>query len=301
MPAMMNNLIRNLFTLKAPDSVGTKLQLRAFELFTVVYTLLYTWEWAYYVQRLSDVVLPLGLANYIDIEFFFGEAAFINAVIITLFTVIPLLTKRFRSCYLLAFILFHLQYVARFSQGEIPHSANLVAFSLLGLGLGALFIRDIKQALPFAFGFALLFTGLAYTSAGISKLWATGFTWVDGHHLWLWIGEKSVDQLSNTGRWQLNRVQELALSSHFIATLILLSGLITEITAFLLWWKKLRPFIITVLILMSIGIYLTMNIFFHTFVIEFIIIGYPWNRVINYSLDYTKTIRFRSAERWLLY
>jgi hypothetical protein len=298
----MNKLLHNLFKLDAPDSVGTKLQLRAFELFIVSYTIFYCWEWAYYIQRLSDVILPLGLANYINIEFFFGtNLAFVNAGLITVFTLVPLLTKRLRWSYAPAFILFHLQYVVRFSQGQIPHSSNLVGFGLLGLALGAVFIRDIKQALPFAFGFTLFFTGLAYTSAGISKVVATGITWPDGYHLWLWISEKSVDQLSRTGEVQINGIQQLALSSRFIATLILLSGILTELFAFLLWWKKLRPFIITLLILMTIGIYITMNIFFKAFLIELIIIGYPWNRFVNYMLNYSDTFKFKTAQRWLLY
>lgn len=298
----MTQLLQNIFELDLPDSIGTKLQLRAFELFTVIYTLLYTWEWAYYIQRLSDVVLPLGLANYFDVNIFFeSNLAFINAILISILTIIPLLTKRLRWGYALAFILFHIQYVVRFSQGEIPHSANLVGFSLMGLGIGALFIRDIKRSLPFAFGFTLFFIGLSYTTAGVSKLVGTGLSWPDGHHLWLWIGEKSVDMLSRTGELNLNWIQELALSSRFIATLILLVGIITELSGVLLWWKRYRPFIVTAIIIMHIGIFFTMNIFFKTFTIELIIIGYPWNRFINEQLSYSKNVTFPSAAQWLLY
>ena len=209
----MNRLFYNLFTLEAPKSPGSKIQLRAFELFTVIYTLIYTWEWALYVPRLSDVVLPLGLANYFNVEILFGDFATINAIAITLFSVIPFITKKSRWLYAMAFLLFHIQYVARFSQGEIPHSANLVGFSLMGLGFGAFFFKDIKKSLPFAFGFTLFFIGLGYTSAALSKLVATGISWPDGHHLWLWIGEKSIDILSKTGSFELNWLQELALSN----------------------------------------------------------------------------------------
>lgn len=297
----MDRLLKNLFEFEAPDSFGTKLQLRAFELFTVVYTLIYSWEWALYVPRLSDVVLPLGLANYINVEIFFGDLATVNAVAITLFTVIPLLTKRLRWLYTLGFLLFHVQYVVRFSQGEIPHSANLVGFSLMGLGLGGLFIKDMKKALPFAFGFTVFFAGLGYTSAAISKLVATGPAWVDGSHLWLWIGEKSIDILSMTGSFQLNWLQELALSSWFLATLILLFGLLAELSGFLLWWKRFRAYVVTALIAMHIGIDLAMNIFFKTFTIELIIIGYPWNKYFNYLVE---KIKFRTPDlvsRLILY
>lgn len=276
------NILKNLFQFDQPDSIGTKIQLRAFEFFTVIYTLLYTWEWAFYIPRLSDVVLPLGLANYMDISIFFSNNVSIySAILITVFTLVPLLLKKWRWLYAIAFLLFHLQHVARFSQGEIPHSANLVGFSLMGLGLAALFFKGMKKELTFAFGFALFFMGLGYTSAAISKLVATGVTWVDGYHLWLWMGEKSIDILSLQGQFQYNWLQELSFDSRFLATLILSFGLLTELLGFTVWFKKFRPYIIIMLIGMHVGIDLTMNIFFKTFTIQLIIMGFFWNRYIN--------------------
>lgn len=297
----MDRLFKNLFDYVEPESTGTKIQLRAFELFTVIYTLIYTWEWAFYVPRLSDVVLPLGVANYINVEIFFGDLATVNAIIITLCCLIPFLFKRLRWLYAPAFILFHLQYAVRFSQGEIPHSANLVGFSLMGLGIAEVFIRDIKKSLPFAFGFTLFFIGFGYTSAGISKLVATGLTWPDGHHLWLWIGEKSIDILSKTGEFQLNWLQEMALSSRFIATIILTFGLITELAGILIWWKQWRPYITIALISMHIGIDLAMNIFFKTFTIQLIIMGFPWNRYINKLRSSMDPAILRPLKHYLLY
>jgi len=295
-------LLENLFQFDSPDSFGTKFQLRAFEFFTVIYTLIYTWEWAFYIPRLSDVVLPLGLANYLDISVFFSNSVSIyNAVLITLLTVIPLLLKKGRWMYAVAFLLFHLQHVARFSQGEIPHSANLVAFSLMGLGLAALFFKGMKKELAFAFGFALFFMGLGYTSAAISKLVATGVTWVDGYHLWLWMGEKSIDILSLQGEFQYNWLQELAFQSRFLATLILAFGLITELLGFTVWFKKFRPYIIIMLIGMHIGIDLTMNIFFKTFTIQLIIMGFFWNKYINQIPGTDKWNENSFVKKWLLY
>lgn len=292
----------NLFQFDAPDSFGTKFQLRVFEFFTVIYTLLYTWEWAFYIPRLSNVVLPLGLANYIDISIFFSNSISIyNAILITLFSVIPLLLKRGRWMYALAFLLFHLQHVARFSQGEIPHSANLVGFSLMGLGLAALFFKGMKKELSFAFGFALFFMGLGYTSAAISKLIATGVTWVDGYHLWLWMGEKSIDILSLQGEFQYNWLQELAFQSRFLATLILAFGLITELLGFTVWFKKFRPYIIILLVGMHVGINLTMNIFFMTFTLQLIIMGFFWNRYINKIPGTEKWNKNSLIKRWVLY
>jgi len=127
----------------------------------------------------------------------------------------------------------------------------------------------------------IFFLGLAYTSSAISKLIGTGVTWIDGNHLWLWISEKSVDVLAGYGTFNYSFIQELALSNRFIATVILSFGLLTELTAFLLWWKKLRPYIITLVIGMHLGIYYSMNIFFLSYMIELVIVGYPWYRLIN--------------------
>ena len=299
----MGSILPNLFQFDEPDSTGTKIQLRFFEFFCVIYTLIYTWEWAFYIPRLSEVVLPLGLANYIDIEIFFTNGISIyNAILITAFVLYPLFTKQYRWFYAIAFLLFHLQHVARFSQGEIPHSANLIAFSLLGLGLSGVFFKDIEKALTFAFGFVLFFAGLGYTSAAISKLVATGPVWIEGSHLWLWIGEKSIDILSKTGEFQHTFIQQMALNSWFVATLFLLFGLLAEMTGFLMWWKKFRPFIITALILMHIGIDLSMNIFFTAFTLQLLIMGYSWNKLINKKIPAVdKFSSNRMVKNWLLY
>lgn len=299
----MDLLFQNLFRFDAPDSLGTKIQLRIFELSTVYFTLSYTWEWALYVPRLSDVVLPLGIANYINVEIFFGDLATVNAILITLFCLVPFLFKKFRWFYAPAFLLFHLQHVVRFSQGEIPHSANMVGFALMGLGLAEIFFRhDIKKSLAFAFGFTVFFFGLGYTSAALSKLVATGVTWPSGQHLWLWMGEKSIDILSLTGEFQFNWLQQLAFDYWWIATAILSFGIITELIGFLIWWKPLRPYVTLLLIAMHVGIDWTMNIFFFTFTVQLLIIGFPWNRWINNLMVQQKEFsQSKIIQRFLLY
>lgn len=279
----MDSLLQNLFEFKESDSLGVKLYLRLFELFSVIYTLIYAWEWGFYILRISDVVLPLGLANYIDVELFFGNnLPLISAGLMTVMATSAFFSKKYKWLYIIVFLLLHLQYVTRFSLGEIPHSSNLIGFSMLGLGLAFCFIRDKWRALSFAYGFLVFFIGLSYTSASISKLVASGITWVDGNHLWLWIAEKSTDVLSAEGTFALSWVQELALQSRFIATIILSIGLLTELCSFLFWWKKLRPIITLVLIGMHIGIYYSMNIWFMSYLIELSLIGFPWYKLFNY-------------------
>ncbi len=276
-------LLQNLFEFKRPDSIGVKLYLKIFELFTAIYTLIYAWQWGYEILRISDVVLPLGLANYINVEIFFGNSLpLIIAGIMTLLVIVAFFFRRFKWLYLIVFFLLHIQYVTRFSLGEIPHSSNLVGFSVLGLGLAFCFIKDKWKALAFAYGFLIFFTGLGYTSAAFSKLIATGITWVDGYHLWLWVAEKSTDVLSAEGIYAINWLQQMALQSRFVATVILSVGLLTEFFAFLLWWKKLRPFVTLMLIGMHLGIYYSMNIWFMSYMVELTIIGFPWYTLFNY-------------------
>lgn len=278
----MGALLPNLFSFGENYSKGGKIHLTLFELFIAIYTIIYAWEWGLYILKISDVVLPLGIANYLDVSFFFGNSyALINAGIITICVLLSFFKNNLKWLYFLAFLLLHLQYVTRFSLGEIPHSSNLIGFSLLGLGLGGLFFKNAERKLYFAFGFTIFFVGLGYTSAAISKLIGTGITWVDGNHLWLWIAEKGVDVLSATGSFEYSFVQELALSSRFIATIILIIGIVTELIGLLMWWRKLRPYATLLIIGMHIGIYLSMNIFFLSFMIELVLIGFPWYAVFN--------------------
>jgi len=278
----LHTLSKNLFEPEAPDSPGTKIFYGLFELFTALYTIIYAWSWGTYILRISDVVLPLGLAQYINVEIFFGSSLpLIVAGVITLSVLGAYFVRKARWLYAVAFLLLHIQYVTRFSLGEIPHSSNLVGFCLLGLALGGVFLKDRQRSLQFAMGFAIFFLGLGYTTAAASKLVATGITWADGNHLWLWIGEKGTDVLSSQGAFRYNWVQEIVLQSRFAATLFLAAGLLTESLAFLMWWKRFRPYLFAGVLLLHAGIYFTMNILFLSYTIGLILIGFPWNRWIN--------------------
>ena len=139
----------------------------------------------------------------------------------------------------------------------------MVGFALMGLGLAEIFFgNDIKKSLAFAFGFTIFIFGLGYNSAAISKLIGTGITWPSGEHLWLWMGEKSIDILSKTGEFQFNWLQKLAFEHWWVATAILSFGLLTELIGFLIWWKHLRSYITLLLLGMHLGNYWSMNIFF---------------------------------------
>lgn len=264
-------------------SPGELLFFKIFELFIVFYTIKYGWEWGIYAElRNSEVVLPLGLANYIDVSFFFQNyTALIVAGFITLFSVLAYFRRGSKWMYLIVMILLHLQYVIRFSQGEIPHSSNLIGMGVFCFAIGAIFFPGKKQMPRFVLGSIIFFIGLGYTSASIAKFIGTGIDWYDGRHLWLWMKEKSIDILSREGVYSPNFLQQMAFEYTSVASVILLIGWFTEMIGVTMWWKKLRPYTTTLIIGMHLGITMTMNIRFDAFVFQLILIGFPWYKLLD--------------------
>ncbi|TVQ64672.1 MAG: hypothetical protein EA360_11745 [Balneolaceae bacterium] len=284
---------RQLFEPERESTLGEMVYFKIFELFVVIYTIKFSWEWGFYSQlRNVEVVLPLGIANYLDISLFFDhQLALITAAVITLLVIFAYFRIGPKWFYAVAMLLFHLQYVIRFSQGEIPHSQNLIGMSVFSLALGALFFPKKEKMARFVLGSVIFFIGLGYTSAFFAKLIGTGIHWSDGRHLWLWIGEKGIDILSREGAFAPNLLQQLALNSVAIASLILLIGWVTELIGFTMWWPRLRPYTTLLLIAMHIGITLTMNIRFDAFVMQLILVGFPWYLLLDRFLE-----RFRLWE-----
>ena len=129
----VTHIATGLFEPKREISPGELLFFKLFELFVLFYTIKFSFEWAHYSQfRNEEVVLPLGVANYIDVSLFFHNYfAFVIAIAILILVVFAFFRKGPNWLYMAAMLLFHLQYVIRFSQGEIPHSQNLIGMSLL--------------------------------------------------------------------------------------------------------------------------------------------------------------------------
>lgn len=285
----VNNIAAGLFEPNREISPGETLFFKLFEFFILFYTLKFSFEWAHYIQfRNVEVVLPLGVANYIDVSLFFDNyLSYLIAVSILIFAVVAFLRKGPRWLYMLVVVLFHLLYVTRFSQGEISHSQNLIGMALLCYAIGLIWYPNKKTMPRFIIGSILFFIGLGYTSAFFAKLIGTGINWYDGRHLWLWMSEKGIDILSREGVYTLNILQSMALNSVGLASIILLIGWFTEFIGFTLWWSKLRPYTTTLLIAMHIGITLTMNIRFDAFVFQLILVGYPWYKILDIYIKET--------------
>lgn len=286
----MQRFFLHIFDWHRQESTSELLFFRIYEFFVCLFSLQYIWTWASYIPKLQGVVLPLGLAQYFDVSIFFNDYAPLAVAIGATIFILLGFFRRWSFAYLAALILFHFQYISRFSQGEISHGSNIVAMTLLGLAIAYLFFKEERQARRFALGVAIFYIGLGYSSAAICKLIATGPAWVNGEHLWLWLGERSTDVLSQTGSFSFNSLQEGILEHKIAATLTLVFGLLAELFGFLFWFKKTRPYIGLVLIGMHFGILFSMNINFDKYIYILIILSFPWERLIDYIIN-----RFESS------
>ncbi len=268
--------MRELFPFDEPERPGEHTRGQWLEAFAVLATIDLAWSWAAYTSRVGDVVLPLGLARWLDLSLFHRPGVALALAFAITLLVLGGALRLWRYAYALSFAGMLVLYSARFCLGEIPHSANLTGMTLLGFALGhAAFDRELDRR-RFALGFACFAVGLAYTSAAVSKLLATGPLWVDGRHLWLWIAEKQTDATSKLGLSELNWLQRVLMSSRALATAVLAFGLLAEAAAFSFWWRRWRTWSGLALLGLHIGIYLSMSILFHLNIIELVILILPF-------------------------
>ena len=291
--SLLSTLNRELFDYEREETTGEILFFKIFELFIAYCTIQYAWAWGFYILRLSDVVLELGVANYLDASLFFGNGL---AMIVASAITIGVLLGFFRISrwgYVIAMLLLHLQFAIRFTQGEIPHSSNVIGMTLMGLAIGVFIFKEAKYRRRFTMGFTYFFVGLGYFMAAICKLIGTGIFWSNGKHLWIWIHEKAIDAFAYTGVLDYNILQEISLNSAFFATTILTIGLLSEFFAWGMWWRKYRTLVVLAVLGLHTGIYLVMNIMFWQTFYELILLAFPWAVWIDKALETYTTIQTR--------
>ncbi|MEM9663754.1 MAG: hypothetical protein AAF970_02405 [Bacteroidota bacterium] len=281
----MASLRDHLFPTDRPESRGFLLFFKIFEALIVAFTIYYAWYWGRYILRISDVVLPLGIAQYIDVRFMFGNSLpLINAALISGLMVIGFF-RLSRWAYLGGFLLLHWQYATRFTLGEIPHSGNLVGMAVLGFAIAALAFEDGRYRRRFVIGYNYFFVGLGYTLAGICKLIGTGLHWSDGSHLWMWVHEKGIDAFAKWGVLDFNLLQDTVLAHYPIATLFLTIGLVSELSAFLMWWRPFRLPVGLAVLGLHVGIFLIMGILFAFSMAIVTMLTFPWARWFDHFLE----------------
>lgn len=248
--------------------------------YIVVRTVDYCLVWAAFVPNIGEVVLPLGIAEHIDISFMFdARVSWTLATLATVFLAAGFFRLN-RFAYLGAFLLFHLFFAARFSLGEIPHSSNFVGVGVFALAIAPLVSENPTGRRQFAIGVLVFFIGLAYTTGAVSKLVVTGVTWSDGRHLWIWIAEKAADKYSEYGELTYLPAQRLMLDNWWLATLSLTFGLVSELVAFTFWFPRARPWAASAILVLHTGIYMTMRIMFSASMHLIALVGFPWSKWI---------------------
>jgi len=282
-------------------TTGRQWHFRIVEFVLVIQLIYYAWSWGYYIQHLSAVVLPLGLANYMDVSVFFHHNYSLILALLATATALLGFFRVYRWSYAVTILLFHLIYISRFSQGEISHGANMLGVSILSIAIATMSFANEKEVQKFTWGLIVFLVGFSYTSAAFCKLFGTGLNWANGSHLWLWMHELATDRLSENGAFSFNFLQKLLFQHHWMATTILMSGWIVEFLGFTFWINKLRPFITTLLIGMHVGIYLSMRInFVDNFAFMLIMIGYPWDHLIHHIREkYADTFKGLKSSRIL--
>lgn len=276
-PKFLRRLTRDLFDFERPGTTGEHLHFRLLEFVLAGAAGHLCWTWGWYIQQnVSEPLLRLGFAQYLDVSFMFDHYIAVGNALLIIGLLALGFFRAWRPAYLAALLLFHLQYVSRYILGEISHGSNLVGMGVLGLGLAHLWFSEERLRRRFTFGFLYFFIGLGYTSAGFCKLIGTGITWANGHHLWMWIAERKVDVMSEVGAFEPNLLQEIILSDVTVATLVLSFGHLVELAGVLAWWRRVRYPVMLLLVSMHIGIILSMNIVFFWTTTLLCLLALPW-------------------------
>lgn len=292
---MISQFFEKLWGFNRPEKPLERPFFRLLEVYAVAYTLYFVWTWAFEIQQQADVILPLGLANYIDISMWFeNNISIYAAILLTLSTLSAFFRIKTAWSYWVVMILFHLQYAARYSQGEISHGSNFVGTTVLMYAIGFSFFKHETEVRRFTIGSLFFVLGFGYTSAAICKMVGTGLHWFDGAHLQLWIGERTIDTISKFGFIEYNWLQELLMQKKWMASVTLLFGLAAEFFGFLLWFRSTRYLMIPVLIGMHLGIYWSMNILFDMFIYQLLVMMIP------YEWDYLNKLLYPKSSQMIL-
>lgn len=272
----MKRFIEQLFEFERAEQPGELLRFQLLQLFLLGWGVYFAWSWGLFIRHIPAIVAPQGMARELDLSWFVGsDLALMNAALITLCAASVLLRRAERAASALLVLLLHVQYVARHCLGKVAHGSQYVGLGLLMLALAIWLMPTASARRRFTLGGTLLFMGAGYVCAAASKLVARGLSWTDGSHLWLWIGEKSIDQLSDLGQVELNTLQRLCLEHWWLATTFLALGLLTEACGFLLWFARTRTWIMFALIGLHIGQYWTVAILFDTYIYQLLLVGLP--------------------------
>jgi hypothetical protein len=272
--------VRRYFDFERPGTPGEFATLRAIETFVAGGLCYFAWSWLLAVWSVGES--PFALWWNARVGLFDGALIMaVNTGLVTLLIGRGYFRKQERFAYLLAIPLLHLQFEMRYWGGTGLHHSYLIGMGLLAFGLGFCLFEEKTARLRFTFGAIYLFVSLGYFLSAMSKLHNTGPDWVDGRNLQMWISMNQVHRVSKNQPFELNAVQELVMRHTFLASFILASGFVIEMSGFLMCTRRLRPYYTTAVLSMHFGILFVMKILFLWNIGLLLLVGYPWAALID--------------------
>jgi sulfite exporter TauE/SafE len=151
----------------------------------------------------------------------------------------------------------------------------------LAIALAFFFFERSSLRLRFALGTSYVFIAVGYFLAALSKLRNGGLGWIDPDNFQMMISVNQVHKIARDQSFAFNALQQLVMSYDFIGTLILALGLIIELSAILLCFRRFRMYSATAILLMHLGVIAAMNIYFPWNMSLLLLLGYPWAVLIE--------------------
>ena len=279
----LSYFFRQLFDPDEAETAGQRLQFLLLEILVVVRSQYELWTWAQIIPNQPAITVPAGVGHYLDVSFMLRDPLYsqLNAVLCGLLMLLGL-TRRIRAGYALAFLSLSVQFAARYGLGKVQHGATMLGMAVLALAIAHLSFRREDLRRKAAVGLLVTMISVGYIFAGTNKLIARGLRWVQGENLWLWVRQKQTDTLSAAGVAKLNFFQRLTLKSVHFATLQLCFGLLSELSALIMWWRPARRWVMLCLAGMHLGISRVMNIHFTPSVLILLCLGLPIAELVDW-------------------
>ena len=270
-----------IFEFDRPVTPGEQWVFRAFELFVTAGLGYLCWNWGFEVGRLVQGAFHEWAPKYAGSLLDAQTLAFVNASLITLLLGLGWFRIWDRYVYLAALPLIHMQFVGRYWPEVGVHQSQLVGMSLLAIGLAFFFFESSSLRLRFALGSSYALISVSYFLAALSKLRQGGLGWIDGNNFQMMLSANQVHRIARDRSFAFNALQELVMSYGFLGTLILAFGLLTELSAFLICFRRFRIYSATAILLLHLGVIAAMNISFPWNMSLLLLLGYPWAVLIE--------------------
>ena len=270
-----------IFEFDRPVTPGERWVFRALELFVTAGLCYFCWTWGLAVGRLGEGAFHVWAPRYAGSLLDAQSLAFVNAGLITLLLGLGWFRKWDRYMYLAALPLIHIQFVGRCWPEDGLHHSQWLGVCLLAIGLAFFLFESSALRLRFALGASYVLISAGYSLSALSKLRQGGLGWIDGNNFQMMISANQVHKIARDQSFAFNALQQLVMNHDFMGTLILAPGLLIELSAVLLCFRRFRMYSATAILLMHLGVIAAMNIYFPWNMGLVLLLGYPWAVLIE--------------------